>query len=98
MCYEEIACPRCSSLKVKKNGISAQHKPRYRCKDCERQFITGYTSQADKAGVRSLVLPMTMNGSGIADTELEHLICSLFCLEPAPTGGLTSNSLTRIPA
>ena len=67
MCYEEVACPRCSSLNVKKNGISAQHKQRFRCKECERQFITDYTYQAYKAGVRSLVLPMTMNGSGIRD-------------------------------
>lgn len=69
MCYEEVACPRCSSLNVKKNGITAQHKQRYRCKDCGRQFITDYTYQAYKAEVRSLVLPMTMNGSGIRDTS-----------------------------
>jgi IS1 family transposase/transposase-like protein len=67
MCYEEVACPRCSSLNVKKNGITAQQKQRYRCKDCERQFISDYTYQAYKAEVRSLVLPMTMNGSGIRD-------------------------------
>lgn len=67
MCYEEVACPRCSSLNVKKNGISAQYKQRFRCKECERQFITDYIYQAYKAGVRSLVLPMTMNGSGIRD-------------------------------
>ena len=67
MCYEEVACPRCSSLNVKKNGITRQQKQRYRCKDCERQFITDYTYQAYKAEVRSLVLPMTMNGSGIRD-------------------------------
>lgn len=52
---------------MKKNGISAQPKQRYRCKDCERQFITDYTYQAYKAGVRCLVLPMTINGSGIRD-------------------------------
>ena len=67
MCYEEVACPRCSSLNVKKNGISAQYKQRYRCRDSERQFITDYTYQAYKAEVRSLVLPMTMNGSGSRD-------------------------------
>jgi IS1 family transposase/transposase-like protein len=67
MCYEEVACPRCSSLNVKKNGITAQHKQRYQCKECERQFITDYTYQAYKPRVRSLVLPMTMNGPGIRD-------------------------------
>jgi transposase-like protein len=67
MCYEEVACPRCSSLRVKKNGITTQPKQRYRCQDCERQFITDYTYQAYKPEVRSLVLPMTLNGSGIRD-------------------------------
>jgi len=67
MCYEEVACPRCSSLNVKKNGITGERKQRYRCKDCERQFITDYTYQAYKPEVRSLILPMTMNGSGIRD-------------------------------
>lgn len=67
MCYEEVACPRCSSLNVKKNGITANDKQRYRCKVCARQFITDYTYQACQPAVRSLVLPMTMNGSGIRD-------------------------------
>ena len=40
---------------------------RYRCKDCGRQFITDYTYQGSLAAVRALVLPMTMNGSGIRD-------------------------------
>jgi IS1 family transposase/transposase-like protein len=67
MCCEEVACPRCSSLNVKKNGITVQQKQRHRCKDCGHQFITDYTYQAYKAEVRALVLPMTMNGSGIRD-------------------------------
>ena len=67
MCYEEVACPRCSSLNVKKNGTTGQQKQRYRCQDCKRQFITDYTYQAYKPEVRSLVLPITMNGSGIRD-------------------------------
>jgi insertion element IS1 protein InsB len=73
MCYEEVTCPRCSSLNVKKNGITGQQKQRYRCKDCERQFITDYTYQACKPEVRSLVLPMTMNGSGIRD--ISRVLC-----------------------
>jgi insertion element IS1 protein InsB len=67
MCYEEVACPRCSSPDVKKNGITAQHKQRLRRKECERRFITDYTYQAYRPRARSLVLPMTMNGSGIRD-------------------------------
>ncbi len=67
MCYEEVACPRCSALNVKKNGITANNKQRYRCKVCGRQFITSYSYRACSAEVRALVLPMTMNGSGIRD-------------------------------
>ena len=67
MCYEEVACPRCSSLNIKKNGITANNKQRYRCKECYRQFITNYTYQACKPAVRALVLPMTLNASGIRD-------------------------------
>ena len=67
MCYEEVACPRCSALNVKKNGITAIGKQRYHCKACGRGFITKYTYQACRASVRALVVPMRMNGSGIRD-------------------------------
>ncbi|HXG64000.1 MAG TPA: IS1 family transposase [Blastocatellia bacterium] len=67
MCFEEITCPRCASLHIKKHGTTAQQKQRYRCKDCGRQFITAYTYRADQPQVRQLVVPMTMNGSGVRD-------------------------------
>jgi insertion element IS1 protein InsB len=67
MCYEEIACPRCSSRNIVKNGTTANQKQRYRCKACRRQFITDYTYRGCKPSVRQLVLPMTMNASGIRD-------------------------------
>jgi insertion element IS1 protein InsB len=67
MCYEEITCPRCSSSNIVKNGTTANHKQRYRCKACCRQFITDYTYRGCQPAVRQLVLPMTMNASGIRD-------------------------------
>src|SRR5215468_10099727 len=67
MCYEEITCPRCSSLNIIKNGRTANHKQRYLCKDCRRQFITRYTYKGCLAARRQLVLPMTLNSSGIRD-------------------------------
>jgi insertion element IS1 protein InsB len=67
MCYEEITCPRCSSRNIVKNGTTANHKQRYRCKACRRQFITDYPYRGCKPAVRQLVLPMTMNASGIRD-------------------------------
>jgi len=67
MCYEEITCPRCSSRNIVKNGITANQKQRYRCKACRRQFITNYSYRGCQLAVRQLVLPMTMNASGIRD-------------------------------
>ena len=60
-------CPRCRSLSIIKNGISAQGKQRYRCRDSFRQFITDYTYQGCRPELRQMIVPMTMNGSGIGD-------------------------------
>src|SRR5256885_12421479 len=67
MGYEEITCPRFSTRNIVKNGTTANQKQRYRCKACRRQFITDYTYRGCKPAVRQLVLPMTMNASGIRD-------------------------------
>jgi IS1 family transposase len=67
VCKEKITCPRCASLHIKKNGISANGKQRYCCHDCHRQFITRYSYQGCIPFVRSLIVPMTLNGSGIRD-------------------------------
>jgi insertion element IS1 protein InsB len=67
MCYEEITCPACSSLNIVKNGKTKQRKQRYLCKDCRRQFIRDYTYLGCVGAVRAMVVPLTMNGSGIRD-------------------------------
>jgi IS1 family transposase/transposase-like protein len=67
VCKEEVTCPRCASLHIKKNGITAKGKQRYRCSGCHRQFITRYSYQGCVPFVRSLIVPMTLNGSGIRD-------------------------------
>ncbi|MBA3572079.1 MAG: IS1 family transposase [Pyrinomonadaceae bacterium] len=67
MCYEEVPCPSCASRHVKKNGTTANRKQKYRCLDCRRQFITSYTYQGCIKFVRDLVVPMTLNSSGIRD-------------------------------
>lgn len=67
MRFEEITCPSCASRHVKKNGTTANRKQKYRCQECLRQFITRYTYQGCLKFVRDLVVPMTMNGSGIRD-------------------------------
>jgi IS1 family transposase/transposase-like protein len=65
--YKEVTCPRCGSLSVKKNGTTANRKQRFKCKDCSRQFILDYTYQGCRPELRQLIVPMTLNGSGISD-------------------------------
>jgi insertion element IS1 protein InsB len=67
VCYEEIASPRCASLHVKKNGTTSHGKQNYQCIDCRRQFITDYTYRGCRPFIRALVVPMTMNSSGVRD-------------------------------
>jgi insertion element IS1 protein InsB len=69
MCCEEIACPKRSSTKIKKNGRTANCKQRYRCKNCGRQFITTYTYLGCIESVRELIVPMTLNGCGVRDVS-----------------------------
>ncbi len=67
MCYEQIACPDCSSFNLKKNGKTRNQKQKYYCKECRRQFITNYSYQGCRHLIRSLIVPMTLHGSGIRD-------------------------------
>ncbi len=67
MCYEQITCPHCSSFNLKKNGKTRNKKQKYQCKDCRRQFITDYSYQGCRPFIRSLILKMTLNSSGIRD-------------------------------
>ena len=67
MCYQPIACPHCSSLNLKKNGKTANKKQKYYCHNCRHQFITDYAYQGARPAIRSLILNMTLNSSGIRD-------------------------------
>jgi insertion element IS1 protein InsB len=67
VCYEKITCPHCFSFNLKKNGKTGNKKQKYQCKDCRRQFITDYTYQGCRPFIRSLILKMTLNSSGIRD-------------------------------
>jgi transposase-like protein len=68
VCYQEIACPRCSSLNIKKNGKTANQKQRYYCKACGRQFITAYTYFGRQPGVGWLAVLLTLEGCGLRAT------------------------------
>jgi insertion element IS1 protein InsB len=63
----EVTCPRCSARSIQKNGTTANHKQRYRCTRCRRQFITRYSYQGHDPSVRRLIVPLSLNGCGIRD-------------------------------
>jgi insertion element IS1 protein InsB len=67
MCYEEIACPSCSSPNIKKNGRTTDRKQRFQCKGCFRQLLTDYTNLGCLPEVRWLVIVLTLNGCDIRD-------------------------------
>jgi len=54
-------------LNLKKNGKTRNKKQKYQCKDCLKQFITRYSYQGCRPKIRSLILKMTLNSSGIRD-------------------------------
>jgi IS1 family transposase/transposase-like protein len=67
VCKIEISCWHCQSLNLVKNGKTSSKKQKYRCKDCGKQFIFDYTYQGCRTEIRSLILKMTLNSSGIRD-------------------------------
>jgi len=67
MQYEVITCPSCSLPNIKKEWHNRSKKQRYRCKDCGKQFLTRYTYRAYLPETKTLIIKMTLNGSGIRD-------------------------------
>jgi insertion element IS1 protein InsB len=63
----KITCPRCSRENIKKNGTTSNGKQKYLCLLCRRQFIIDYSYRGYLPFVRELIVPMTLNGSGIRD-------------------------------
>ena len=65
-----IHCPDCGSDHIAKYGKTSDGKQRYRCenKGCSRNtFILNYQQKARIAGVKEMIIDMTLNGSGIRD-------------------------------
>ena len=75
MCFEEIACPSCASRHVVKNGTTRNRKQKHLCRQCRRQFIRHYSYQGCRPEIRSLIVPMTLNGSGVRDITRVLKIC-----------------------
>ncbi|MEY3220090.1 MAG: hypothetical protein RIT27_1447, partial [Pseudomonadota bacterium] len=52
-----MVCPRCASYYVVKNGISLSQKQKYKCRDCNKQFVLNpekYISEEKKAIIDKL--------------------------------------------
>ncbi len=70
MSVVKVKCPVCGSENVSKNGTSKVGKQQYICnnKQCHKSsFILDYTYNACKSEVKSKIIPMTLNGSGIRE-------------------------------
>ena len=54
---------------IKKNGTTRQGKQRYRCQECGKGFLfcLHYTYRACSPLWRELIVPMTLNSSGVRD-------------------------------
>lgn len=70
-CYQEVTCPNCNSNDIKTVGLSAKGVQRYRCNNPEcltKSFMLEYRYRAYEPGIKTQLLDMAINGSGIRDT------------------------------
>ena len=65
----EFQCPHCYSNNVLKRGKSSTGKQRYRCKNCQKRFITDYTYKAYLPSIDSKITQLTKEGLGFRSTE-----------------------------
>ena len=61
-------CPKCSSIKIVRNGNTRKAKQRFFCKDCGKSFITDYTYNACKPNTNQQIILFTKEGLGIRGT------------------------------
>lgn len=52
---DQIICPRCKSEEIKRNGHIHNGKQNYRCKCCDRQFVTDSTKRYISEEERDMV-------------------------------------------
>lgn len=70
MAFINVHCPDCKSNRIRKHGKTSDGKQRYYCENaaCVRStFILDYHQKARVAGVKDMIIDMTLNGSGIRD-------------------------------
>ena len=70
MAFRQIHLPCCQNIDGIKHGITAQGKPRYRCKNLRctcHTFLVEYSHHGRRPEVKQHILEMTMHGRGIRD-------------------------------
>lgn len=61
-----MECPECKCQHIRKNGKNKQHKQKYICVSCSRQFILDYeTHKGYSDELRKECLMMYVNGMGL---------------------------------
>jgi transposase-like protein len=71
---QEIQCPHCSSVYLRKNGKSVTGRQRYWCQSCKKYFQLSYRYQAHKPGIKEQIIELTMNSNGVRDiSRLLHI-------------------------
>ena len=63
-----MQCPRCNSTKISKNGHH-RGKQRYKCKECNRQFLEFLTTPGYDHQTKEQCLKMYVNGMGFRAIE-----------------------------
>lgn len=69
----ELQCPHCYSNNIIKSGKSSTGKQRYRCKHCQKRFITDYTYKAYLPNSDTKITQLTKEGLGIRSTARTNI-------------------------
>jgi len=67
MVNKAIKCIHCGSENVVKNGKHQNNKQRLKCKQCNKTFQEEYKNHGAKPKTKTLIIKMSLNGSGIRD-------------------------------
>src|SRR5262245_817880 len=71
MMFAPVCCPTCQSTAVVKYGKTPDGNQRFHCRNlaCQRQtFLLEYTKKGFLQEVKTQIVDMALNGSGIRDT------------------------------
>ena len=67
MVQKAIQCIHCESEKIVKFGKNPKGKQRLKCNKCFKIFQDEYANNGSKPKIKTLIVKMSLNGSGIRD-------------------------------